>query len=115
MTPIESTVAVLNRWCGEDAVDHTDEKLEDLWNRTKPTGKPSHSGIDFFEQGAEDLVDRLTAWSILRIQPLPPQTSKRTARRRTSLMSSGDYNEIRCATQLKLVSTRKDKKCIVLR
>lgn len=61
MTPIERTVAVLNRWCGEDAVDHTDEKLEDLWNRTKPTGKPSHSGIDFFEQGAEDLVDRLKA------------------------------------------------------
>jgi hypothetical protein len=61
MTPIERTVAVLNRWCGQDAVDHTDEQLEDLWNRTKPTGKPSHSGVDFFEQGAEDLVDRLRA------------------------------------------------------
>src|SRR4051812_43707549 len=61
MTPDERTVAVLNRWCGEKAVDHTDEKLEDLWNRTKPTGKPSHSGIDFFPPGAKDLIQRLTA------------------------------------------------------
>ncbi|MBZ5677161.1 MAG: hypothetical protein LAP61_23195 [Acidobacteriia bacterium] len=61
MTPIERTVDVLNRWCGENAVNHTDEKLEDLWNRTKPTGKPSHNAIDFWEQGAEDLFDRLIA------------------------------------------------------
>jgi hypothetical protein len=61
MTPRERTVAVLNRWCGGDFVDHTAEKLEDLWSGTKPTGKPSHDGIDFFAPGAEDLVDRLIA------------------------------------------------------
>ena len=61
MTPRERTVAVLNRWSGGDNVNQTDEKLEELWNRTKPTGKPSHSGIDFFTQGAQDLLDRLAA------------------------------------------------------
>jgi hypothetical protein len=61
MTPIERTIAVLNRWCGENAVDDTDETLEDLWNRTKPTGKPSHSAIDFYQPGSEDLINRLIA------------------------------------------------------
>jgi hypothetical protein len=62
MTPIERTVAVLNEWCGvPDAVDQTSEKLEDLWNRTKPTGKPSHSGIDYFDPGTLDLLSGLKA------------------------------------------------------
>jgi hypothetical protein len=61
MTPEERTVEVLNRWSGGDNVDQMSETLEQLWNRTKPTGKPSHSGIDFFPQGASDLVNRLVA------------------------------------------------------
>lgn len=61
MTPIERTVAVLNRWCGENAVDQSDEKLADLWDRTKPTGKPSHDGIKFYPQGASTLIENLKA------------------------------------------------------
>jgi hypothetical protein len=61
MTPRERGIAVLTRWCGEDAVNDLDEKLEGLWNRTKPTGKPSHSAIDYYEPGAEDLMERLEA------------------------------------------------------
>jgi hypothetical protein len=64
MTPNERALAVLNRWCGEDAVDDTTELLKELWDRTKPSGKPSHSAIDFFDgnsPGAQDLVNRLTA------------------------------------------------------
>jgi hypothetical protein len=58
MTPNERTLTVLNRWCGTDVIESLEEKLEDLWNRTKPIGKPSHSAFDFYEQGAEDLVNR---------------------------------------------------------
>jgi hypothetical protein len=64
MTSNERTLAVLSIWCGEDAVDETSEPLQELWDRTKPTGKPSHSAIDFFEEnapGAQDLVNRLRA------------------------------------------------------
>jgi hypothetical protein len=60
MTLRERVVEVLERWCGDD-VERTDEKLEDLWNRTKPSGNPSHSGIDYFPPGGGDLVDRVTA------------------------------------------------------
>ena len=30
----DRVIEVLKKWCGTDAVDRTDEKMEDLWNRT---------------------------------------------------------------------------------
>lgn len=58
MTLRERVVTVLEKWCGDEVL-HSNWKLEDLWNATKETGNPSHSGIQFFPDGASDLVQRL--------------------------------------------------------
>jgi hypothetical protein len=53
-------VSVLQEWCGAPIL-HSNWNLQELWNATKPTGVPSHSGIDFYPPGATDLVDKLTS------------------------------------------------------
>ena len=56
-TPTARVIKVLNEWVNADAVDHTSETLEDLWNCTAAT----HAQVKFYPDATRDLLYRLNA------------------------------------------------------